>query len=142
MLNERQKQVVIEKVNDDINLPFISERREERMIERLVDKIVPNVEPALNMLLPEVYVGCIKLALNEELHIKERRKQISDTLRAELSEPLSRELNKRVDCSMIPENLEGAVLKIVTNKIIDKFVEWTVGEVNEKFTHDDSDSDK
>lgn len=83
--------------------------------------------------MPDVYVRCIKLALNEDIHLKERKDQISDLLRGELSDPLTRQLNERVDCSILPENLEGQVLKIVSNKIIDKFVEWTVGEIEEHF---------
>ncbi|CAN0056999.1 unnamed protein product, partial [Sphacelaria rigidula] len=43
MLNERQKNVLIDKVNEDVNLPLVSEQREERMIERLVDRIMPQV---------------------------------------------------------------------------------------------------
>lgn len=134
MLSERQKAVMVEKINDDINLPLVSEEREERLIAKLVDKLVPKVEPSLLAIIPEVYVMCIKLALDENIPIKERRKSISDKLRAELSEPLSRQLNERVDCSMIPERVEGQVLKIVANKVIDQFVDWTVGEVNEHFT--------
>lgn len=125
-------QVVVDKVNDDINLPLVSESREERIIEKLVDKLMPKVEPALHAIMPTVYVTCIKMALDERLSLKERRERISDLLRAELAEPLSRELNERVDCSMVPEGLEGKVLKIVANKVIDEFVEWTVGEVSYK----------
>lgn len=134
MLNDRQRQVVIDNVNEDINLPFVSEEREERGIAKLVDKILPQVEPALNMLMPTVYVTCIRLALNEELSLKERRDQISDIMRNELADPLAKQLNEHIDCSNIPEGLEGKVLKVVANKMIDNFVEWTVGKVEEKLT--------
>lgn len=125
--------MVINNVNEDLNLPWVSEAREERLIEKIVDRILPKVEPALTAIMPEVYVTCIKLALNESLTMKQRRKRISDLLRAELSAPLSRELNERVDCSLIPEGVEGRVLTVVSNKVIDEFVEWTVGEVSDKF---------
>lgn len=124
--------VVVDKVNADLDIPWVSERREEAIIKKLVNKIAPKVEPALLAIMPTVYVTCIKLALNESLSVKERRSQISDLLRAELSVPLSRELNERVDCSLVPEKIEGKVLKVVANKVIDEFVEWTVGEVSDK----------
>lgn len=129
-------QVVVRKINEDVNLPFVNEEGEEHYIEKLIEKIIPNVEPALDMLIPTIYITCIKLALDENLSLKERRSQITDILREELSEPLSRELNERVDISMIPEGLEGQVLKIVANKVLGEFVEWTVGEVEDKLSED------
>ena len=125
-------QVVVGKVNEDLDVPWVSERREEAIIKKLVNKIAPKVEPALLAIMPTVYVTCVKLALDESLSLEERRSQISDLLRTELSVPLSRELNERVDCSFMPEKIEGKVLKVVANKVIDEFVEWTVGEVSDK----------
>lgn len=136
MLNERQQKVIVARVNEDVDLPLLSEEREERMIEKIMDKIEPHVEPALGRLMPEVYLTCIKLALNEELHVKERRKLISKLLRGELAGPLSRELNERVDIRFIPERLEGMLLKVVANKVIDEFVDTTVGGVDDFLKED------
>lgn len=124
--------MVVDKVNEDVNLPLVSEVREERMIQRIVETISPMVEPSLKMLMPDIYVTCIKLALNEELSRKEREEQISDIMRGELSDPLTHQLNERVDLRFVPEGLEGVMLKIVSNKIIDEFVERTVGKVSEE----------
>lgn len=126
-------QVVVRKVNEEVDLAFVSESKEERMISKIVDKIVPKVEPSLLAIMPTVYVNCIKLALDETIPLKDRRNQISDQLRAELSEPLARELNERIDIPVLPEGLEGKLLNVVSNKVIDEFVEWTVGEVSDKF---------
>ncbi|CAM9496295.1 unnamed protein product, partial [Laminaria digitata] len=124
--------VLVDKVNEDLDIPWTSESREERMIDKIVDKVAPKVEPALLAILPAVYVTCIKLALDEAVPIDERKDRISDMLRAELSDPLTRELNERIDMSLIPENIEGVVLKVVSNKVISAFVEWTVGQVTEQ----------
>ncbi|CAM9791514.1 unnamed protein product, partial [Scytosiphon promiscuus] len=128
----RCRQVVVRKVNEDLNIPFISEEREGRLIEKFVDRVLPKVEPSMNAIMPQIYVRCIKLALNEAHSIKDRRKEISRILRGELSEPLTRQLNERVDCSIVPEKWEGKVLKVVSDKVIDEFVEWTVSEVDER----------
>ena len=125
--------VLVDKVNEDVNIPWTSEHREARIIDKIVDSVAPRVEPALQAILPTVYVACIKLALDESVPIDERKDQISDMLRNELSDPLTRELNERIDMKLIPENLEGVVLKVVSNKVISAFVEWTVGEVTEQF---------
>ena len=120
-------------MNEDVDIPWTSENREERIIDKIVDSVAPKVEPALQAILPAVYVACIKLALNEEVPLDDRKDQISDMLRAELSDPLTRELNERIDMTLIPENLEGVVLKVVSNKVISAFVDWTVGEVTDQF---------
>lgn len=132
MLNERQRKAAITRMNEDMNIPLVSEEREERWIQKGFDLVEPSIEPALRMLMSEVYLDSIKLALDECLPLKERRKRISHLIRGELAEPLSRELNKRVDCTMIPERVEGVIFKVVSRKIIDEFVEWTVGKVDEK----------
>lgn len=51
---------------------------------------------------------------------------MSEHLRAELSDPLSKQLNDRVDCSFIPEAIEGKMLKVVANKLVDQFIESAV----------------
>lgn len=43
-------------------------------------------------------------------------------MRHEFSGPLSKELNKRVDTGFIPEDMEGKVLKIVSDEIVEQFV--------------------
>ena len=70
------------------------------------------------------------MALDERHDIKARRKSISTMLRGELSEPLTRQLNERVDCSIIPEKWEGKVLKIVSNKVGRSCHECLVQRIN------------
>lgn len=47
---------MIRKVNEDVDLPFISEGREARLIEKFVDKVMPKVEPSLQAIMPSIYV--------------------------------------------------------------------------------------
>ena len=133
MLNERQRHVAITRLNEEIDVPLVSEGREEEMVEKMFDRVMPHVEPSLSKILPEVWLNCIKLVLNEELDVKDKTDQISEMVRGEYSEPLSRELNERIDVSLIPEGIEGKMLKILSNKVLDEIVEWTVGEFDEKF---------
>ncbi|CAM9696845.1 unnamed protein product [Hapterophycus canaliculatus] len=51
---------------------------------------------------------------------------MSKILRGQLSSPLSKQLNERVDLSFIPEAIEGKVLKVVANKLVDEFIESAV----------------
>ncbi|CAN0383201.1 unnamed protein product, partial [Ectocarpus fasciculatus] len=80
---------MVRKVNEDLDIPLLSESRERRLIEKVVDRILPKVEPSMQAIMPDVYVRCIKKALDETESIKNRRKQISTLLRGELSEPLT-----------------------------------------------------
>ena len=46
-------------MNEDIDIPLLSERREARIIEKFVDRIVPKVEPSLQAIMPDIYVRCV-----------------------------------------------------------------------------------
>ncbi|CAN0293873.1 unnamed protein product [Scytosiphon promiscuus] len=84
------------------------------------------MEFSLSELMPQAYVSLIKIGLDESLTAAEKKEGMSEQLRSELSGPLSKQINERVDCSFIPEALEGKVLKVVANKLIDEFVESAV----------------
>lgn len=103
-----------------------------KIIAKLVSKISPHVEPALRAIMPEVYVDCLRIALTEGVPADDRRKQISDKLIGELEPGLTRGLDERIDSSFVPDMWEDNLLKLVSTKIIKEFVEWTVGELDEK----------
>ncbi|CAM9108135.1 unnamed protein product, partial [Ectocarpus fasciculatus] len=126
MLNDKQKHDVIDAVNVDFNIPLVSEATERNAIEKFVDQAVPAMEPSLMALMPAAYVDLIKIALDETLAAAERKERMSELLRGELAVPLSRQLNERVDCSYIPESMEGKVLKIVAEKMVNEMVKSAV----------------
>eukprot|EP01025_Chloroclados_australasicus_P011571 TRINITY_DN1505_c0_g1_i1.p3 TRINITY_DN1505_c0_g1~~TRINITY_DN1505_c0_g1_i1.p3 ORF type:complete len:150 (+),score=25.98 TRINITY_DN1505_c0_g1_i1:216-665(+) len=132
MLSDKQKQLVVWQVNQDLDVPFVGESQEGEWIGKLVDRINPSIAPALESILPMVYLECIRIALNEEMTSDQRRAEISQRLVAELNAPLAKQLNDRVDVSFIPESFEGTALEKVSEKIIQKFVKWTVGELQQK----------
>lgn len=80
---------------------------------------------------PSAYMQSLKIALNERLSKRDRQNQIRDIMRAEFSAPLARELNNRVDVSLVPEEMEGTILKVVSDEVIEEFVKVIVGEIDE-----------
>jgi len=132
MLSDSQVQAIVKKVNKDVNLPFVREERESQIIENVVQTLNPHLEPALNSVCGPVYAKAIKTALNESLSIQQRRKEITELLRGELSLPLAEELNRSIDISVLPEGSEGAVMKVVADEMIEEFVEWVVGKIDEE----------
>ena len=117
----------MKKVNEELDIPWVTEGIEERIIDKFVDRVAPVLEPSLLAIMPAVYVACIKLALDEKMPLQERKDRISELMRAELAGPLARELNLRVDVKLVPEKMEGAFLKVVSNRVLDEFVESIVG---------------
>ncbi|CAM9877610.1 unnamed protein product [Scytosiphon promiscuus] len=99
---------------------------ERKLIEKLVNKALPQMEFSLGALMPQAYVDLIKIGLDERLSAAEKKQGMSKLLRGELSDPLAKQLNQRVDCSFIPEALEGKVLKVVAQKLVDEFIESAV----------------
>ena len=136
MLSDKQKEIVIYKINHHVDIPWISESMEGNVIQKVVDKISPALEPALRAVMPDVYVECIRIALTEGITSNERRKKISALLIAELGAPLARALDERVDSSMIPDGMEAGFMEKVAHKILKEFVDWTVGELDDRLSID------
>jgi len=118
MLSESQLKLVVRKVNAEVNIPLMSEDSEARLIEKMVARINPQIEPALTAIMPAVYVRCLKLALREGMPVEERRRGISELLIGELGGPLARELDARVDSSLLPDSMETSVFqKVGTGRV-------------------------
>lgn len=131
MLSEKQLEVVRNRANADLDLPLIGEDTEARLIDKVIEKLAPQLEPAMRAICPKPYVDCLKIALTEGIPMSDRRQRITEIMQGELSDPLARELNENVDADLVPERLEGKLMKVLTNKLIEEFVEWTVGEIDE-----------
>ncbi|OSX75273.1 hypothetical protein BU14_0243s0008 [Porphyra umbilicalis] len=134
MLSERQKEVVVRKANEEIDLPFVSERRESRAIEKVVERLNPELEPALLQFMPKINVEMIRLLLDERKSVKERRERLVDLVLEQAAEPLTAALNERVDVAFLPERAESVVLRKVVERMLKEVVEWTVSEVDESVT--------
>lgn len=144
MLSRRQQKFVVDKVNRKVDLPFVGENSEGRVIRKFVRKINDDLEPALGAIMPRAYLRCLKIALSERLSVRQRREQVTEIMRGELSAPLADALNERVDASLLPENVEGTVLRLVADEIVEEFCQMIIGEIDEAFLDDggdDSDSD-
>ena len=133
MLSERQVQIIIQKVNEDVDLPLMSDNREGKIIDKLVRTLIPHLEASLNVVCGDAYTRAIKMALNESMPNKQRCKEVTAILNSELSAPLCRELSERSDAQrFLGARLEGTAMKVVSDKMISEFVEWIVGEVDEE----------
>eukprot|EP00180_Rhodochaete_pulchella_P004177 Plantae.Rhodophyta-Rhodochaete_pulchella.ctg7709.p1 GENE.Plantae.Rhodophyta-Rhodochaete_pulchella.ctg7709~~Plantae.Rhodophyta-Rhodochaete_pulchella.ctg7709.p1 ORF type:complete len:144 (+),score=36.24 Plantae.Rhodophyta-Rhodochaete_pulchella.ctg7709:270-701(+) len=131
MLSEKQKEIIVNRVNRDHDFPFISEGTEKALLTKMADKINPAVEDALRVLMPLDYVAVIKLALMENLSKEERCRQVSEILVRRLAEPLTDAVNERVDLKLLPESVEQKVLQRLIIRGIEGVVELTLGEVDE-----------
>lgn len=121
------------KVNETTDLPFLKESAEEKIIEKVLSIVNPNIEPSLRSFCPDPYVDCLKIALQEGISGREKRKRICEILEEVLSKPLGERVAGMIDISFLPEYMEEKVLQGVCKKIVEEFVEWTVGEIDETF---------
>lgn len=133
MLSDRQCELVKLKVNESTDIPLLKESTEERIIEKVLEIVNPNLEPSLRSFCPDPYVDCLKIALQEGISSREKRKRISSILHEVMAKPLGEKVAGMIDVAMLPEYLEEKVLEGVCKKIVDEFVEWTVGEIDERF---------
>lgn len=134
MLSERQIQRVINKVNEDVDLPLMTEKGEEKIIEKSVRHLLVHMEPSLNSICGSVYTRAIKTALNASMSSQQRSKEVTRLLQGEMAAPLARDLAERSDIqNYIGLRLESSAMKSISEKIIEEFVEWLIVEVDEKF---------
>lgn len=139
MLSRRQQKFVVDKVNRKVDLPFVGENSEGRVIRKLVSKLNGELEPSLGAIMPAAYLSVLKIALCERRSVAERRDAVTRILRAELSAPLADALNERVDSSLLPENVEGTVLRLVADEVVEEFCHMIIGEIDEAFLDDGKD---
>lgn len=132
MLSEAMCEVVKNRVNAETDIPLVREETEGKLIEKVLDVLNPKLEPALRAICPDPYVDCLKIALQEGVPTEQKRGQISQILRGQLQEPLARELAGNMDVALVPENMEENLMRVVSQKVIEEFVEWIVGELDER----------
>lgn len=132
MLSPGQCETIKNRVNAEADIPFLHEEAEGQIIAKVIDTLNPKMEPALRAICPAPYVDCLKLALQEGVPAADKRAAISRILRAELEEPLARELAGSVDVALVPEHVEHQLMRVVAQKTVDEFVEWTVGEIDDR----------
>ena len=87
----------------------------------------------MNVICGSVYTKAIKTALNESMRNEQKSKEVTVLLQGKLTTPLATELTERSDIQkFIGLRLEGAVMKGISEKIIEEFVEWLIVKVDEK----------
>ena len=72
LLSVSQVDRVVAKVNNSMNIPFMSESSEASLIRQAVDTLNGAMEPSLLAIMPPDYVEIIKLCLNEKLSANEK----------------------------------------------------------------------
>lgn len=132
MLSDKQCEIISTKVNRETDIPLLSESAEDKIIDKVLSTVNPLMEPALRAFCPPGYVDCLKIALAEGIDEKDKREQISRIMRKELAEPMAERMAGSLDVAMVPEYMEQKVLEVVTQKIVDEFIEWTVGEIDDR----------
>lgn len=73
-LSERELQAMTIEINEDINLPFVSEAKEGDMIRGFLDKINPHLGGAFEKICGSLSARCVRTALDEGVPLRERRK--------------------------------------------------------------------
>jgi hypothetical protein len=61
----------MKKMNKDMDLPPMTENREEKIIEKIAWQIVLHVEPLFNVICGSVYTNAIKIMLSKPIPIEE-----------------------------------------------------------------------
>jgi len=108
MLTDGEVNAIAQKVNNEINLPFLSEEKELIVFA----KIIKWIDKQLYKLLPNEYYELVQDSSNG----------ISKEEAEKLKERLAPLINEAVDIPVIPEKLEEKLIGLVLGVIIDAMV--------------------
>lgn len=111
--------VFVQKLKKDIDVPLMSEKLETKILDKLVKRVTPKVEPAFRRCVPECYVDCMQYVLDEEMHVKTRRAQISEILQEKIGTPLAKELSADTNIKFEPSKIENAFMKTLAKKFVE-----------------------
>eukprot|EP00275_Glaucocystis_incrassata_P001707 EC123747.1.p1 GENE.EC123747.1~~EC123747.1.p1 ORF type:complete len:133 (+),score=19.90 EC123747.1:125-523(+) len=128
MLSQLQQQKLVAKLNEEIDIPLMSEGHEGRIIAKLVEKADRKLEPALRACVPEDYVNLIKIFLSDTIPPDDKRVQIAEILQRNLGPPITEYLNQTNDVPMIPEELEQKGIAKIVDMIIKETSEHAISD--------------
>eukprot|EP01012_Entosiphon_sulcatum_P062305 TRINITY_DN8852_c0_g1_i3.p1 TRINITY_DN8852_c0_g1~~TRINITY_DN8852_c0_g1_i3.p1 ORF type:complete len:295 (-),score=83.31 TRINITY_DN8852_c0_g1_i3:126-1010(-) len=126
LLSERQMQIIARKVNDSIDIPLLSERREEKIFLSIVHSVNDRLEAALRDHLPGHYVELVRSLLNDHISPDEKKQQVNAVLRGNWQTPLTDAVNRNIDIPLLGEGHETKVLYKVIDYILRGMVHYLV----------------
>lgn len=143
--SKHQEDLLIDRLNAAVDIPLMDEGTERKLIfEPLVRKLNPMLGPALTACLPKDACDLVQLMLDDSTQGTARGAKRRDTyaiLKRNLNEPLVRQLHKKVDMAMIPDEIEIKCLKKIVSVAVGFLVDHVLsgfeklGPVNVKDGH-------
>lgn len=108
MLNEEQKQFIVNKINDKVDLPILGEKMEGKFIRKAVDKVLicleENLPPEIFGLLDDLSDG-----IEPGIDVEEMKKNTVDFLNKEVNLPI---VGERFE-----ENLFTEIVDLIFNAL-------------------------
>eukprot|EP01012_Entosiphon_sulcatum_P024402 TRINITY_DN29565_c0_g1_i2.p1 TRINITY_DN29565_c0_g1~~TRINITY_DN29565_c0_g1_i2.p1 ORF type:complete len:252 (+),score=54.77 TRINITY_DN29565_c0_g1_i2:185-940(+) len=126
LLSERQMAIITKKVNDAIDIPLLSEKKEEKIFSKIVHEVNEKLEGALQAHLPGHYVNLVRALLNDQISTDEKQRQVNDILRGHWQRPLSDAVNRNIDIPLLGEHHETKIFHKVIDYILRGMVHYLV----------------
>jgi aspartate/glutamate racemase len=127
MLSSRTVDCVVDRINESIDIPLMSEQAERKLIfEPLMKKVNTHLRDALLAFMAEHWVDALRTLLDDAMEHREKTAKIQRIIAHNVRAPLVEALNKRIDIPMLSESMEAKLFEPIVQKLLDEVVELCV----------------
>ncbi|CAK0841368.1 unnamed protein product [Prorocentrum cordatum] len=127
MLSGRAVDCIVDRINEAVDIPLMSEQAERKFIfEPLMKNVNANLRGALLTFMAEPWVDALRTLLDDAMEHREKTAKIQQILAHHVRAPLVEALNKRIDIPLLTESMEAKLFKPIVQKLLDEVVELSV----------------
>ncbi len=127
MLNDRQIKTIVDEVNKDVNVPFISEKSEAQLLETAIRSLDPKIEGVMRDSLPPEVFSVIMAFLDDELEMAVKADLLTKCFQKLVGEKLIAGLNEKLDIPVLSEDQERMLFSIVIDLMMKEVIKAIMG---------------
>lgn len=127
MLSSRTVDCIVDRVNEAIDIPLMSEQTERKLIfEPLMQKVNTHLQDALSVFMAEHWIDALRTLLDDAMEHREKTTKIKRIIAHNVRAPLVEALNERIDIPLLTERMEAKLFEPIVQKLLDEVVEVCV----------------
>lgn len=126
LLSDGQVDVIIDRINKNVDVWFLSEAMEREVIKRPVVEVNGMLKECLRSFMQEDWVLAIEVILDETLPTEAKTSTLQAVIDRQLRDPLVVALNGKINLPLIGESAEQRILLEIVGRILDSIVSRSV----------------
>jgi hypothetical protein len=127
MLSSRTVDCIVDRVNESIDIPLMSEELERKLIFKpLMKNVNIHLQDALSTFMAKHWIDALRTLLDDAMEHREKTTTIQRIIAHNVRAPLVEALSKRIDIPLLTERMEAKLFEPIVQKLLDEVVELCV----------------